>query len=74
MQNHHQNLIEKVDNLLNDTTFMLNLLNFLWLEPMLEEDYDDLKTAVVSFIEQELNLPTEGKTDTETRQLMAIFD
>lgn len=74
MQNHHQNLIDKVDDLLNDTTFMLDLLNFLWLEPMLEEDYNDLKTAIVSFIEQELNLPTKGQTGTETRQLKAIFD
>lgn len=74
MQNHHQNLIDKVDSLLDDTTFMLGLLNFLWLEPMLEEDYDDLKTAIISFIKQELNLPSEGKTDTETKQLKAIFD
>lgn len=74
MTNHHQNLINKVDNLLDDTTFMLDLLNFLWLEPMLEEDYNDLKMAIVSFIEQELNHPTEGKTDTETRQLKAIFE
>lgn len=74
MTNHHQNLIDKVNHLLDDTTFMLDLLNFLWLEPMLEEDYSDLKTAIVSFIEQELKLPTKGQTDTETRQLKAIFD
>lgn len=74
MQTHRQNLINKVDSLLDDSKYMLDLLNSLYLAPMCEEDYIKLGDDIMYFIYDELKLTTEGETDEESIQLMTAFE
>lgn len=74
MHNHRQNLINKVDSLLNDSEYMLDLLNSLHLKPMREEDYEELQMNIIYYLKNELKLQTKGQTDEETKQLMRDFE
>lgn len=74
MHNHRQNLINKVDSLLNDSEYMLDLLNSLYLAPMREEDYIKLGDDIMYFMYDKLKLTTEGETDEESIRLMTAFE